>query len=106
MYSEFVTGVYSSEDLERYISNIGRKVRLSDRIKAPDNKILIVMSKASYIGGHTVLVHNWIKWDDTKQYSIAFTDSDDHRILSGTLSIVQEEILHISGEIICKRRKS
>ena len=77
MYSEFVTGVYSSEDLERYISNIGRKVRLSDRIKAPDNKILIVMSKASYTGGHTVLVHNWIKWDDTKQYSIAFTDSDD-----------------------------
>lgn len=77
MYSEFVTGVYSSEDLERYISNIGRKVRLSDKIKAPDNKVLIVMSKASYIGGHTVLVHNWIKWDDTKQYSIAFTDSDE-----------------------------
>ena len=72
MYSEFVTGVYSSEKLERYISNIGEKVKLSYNNKILNNKILIVMSKSYYVGGHTVLVHNWIKWDDTKQYSIVF----------------------------------
>lgn len=76
MYSEFVTGVYSSEKLEYYISNIGKEIKLSYNSKFSNNKILIVMSKAGYIGGHTVLVHNWIKWDDTRQYSIIFTDSN------------------------------
>ena len=99
MYSEFVTGVYSSEGLERYISNIGRKVRLSDKIKAPDNKVLIVMSKASYIGGHTVLVHNWIKWDNTKQYSIAFTDSDD----LDTPDFIMDAVYGSGGNIVYLR---
>lgn len=97
MYSEFVTGVYSSEKLERYISNIGEKVKLSYNNKILNNKILIVMSKSYYVGGHTVLVHNWIKWDDTKQYSIVFTDSNELDIPD----FISEVVNKSGGKIEC-----
>lgn len=97
MYSEFVTGVYSSEKLERYISNVGGKVKLSYNSKTSNNKILIVMSKAYYVGGHTVLVHNWIKWDDTKQYSVVFTDCNELDIPD----FINEVVNKSGGNIDC-----
>ena len=108
MYSEFVTGVYSSEKLERYISNIGEKVKLSYNNKILNNKILIVMSKSYYVGGHTVLVHNWIKWDDTKQYSIVFTDSNELDIpdfISEVVNKSRGKIECLKGNYIQKAQK-
>ena len=108
MYSEFVTGVYSSEKLERYISNIGEKVKLSYNNKILNNKILIVMSKSYYVGGHTVLVHNWIKWDDTKQYSIVFTDSNELDIPDFISKVVNKsggKIECLKGNYIQKAQK-
>lgn len=65
-YSEYITGVYSCNTLEQQIIEIGRKINYIPTKEASNKKILIVMSACSSVGGHTVLVHNWIKWDDEK----------------------------------------
>ncbi len=73
-YSEYITGVYSCNTLERQLIEIGKKINFVPTKAASNKKILIVMSACSPVGGHTVLVHNWIKWDDEKIYSIIFTN--------------------------------
>lgn len=97
MYSEYITGVYASEKLERYISDIGEKIKFSTRKQSQRNKNLIVMSKAEYIGGHTVLVHNWIKWDDKNQYTVVFTNMSRLDVPSFIEDIVQVS----GGKIVC-----
>lgn len=64
LYSEYVTGVYSSSILEKELSQIGNKIEIKNsENSSADNKYLFVMTKANNIGGHSVLVNNWILWD-------------------------------------------
>ncbi len=58
-YSEYITGVYSCNTLERQLIEIGKKINFVPTKAASNKKILIVMSACSPVGGHTVLVHNW-----------------------------------------------
>lgn len=75
LYSEYVTGVYSSSILEKELSQIGNKIEIKNsENSSADNKYLFVMTKANNIGGHSVLVNNWILWDKKNKYSIAFTE--------------------------------
>lgn len=97
MYSEYVTGVYSSDRLEQCISEIGSQVVCVKQGEVEKNKMLIVMSRAYYVGGHTVLVHNWIKWDDAKQYSIAFTESSSLDVPDFINDVVDES----GGQVVC-----
>ena len=97
MYSEYVTGVYSSDSLEQCISEIGNHVIHTKQGRVEKNKILIVMSRAYYIGGHTVLVHNWIKWDKAKQYSIVFTDSS----FLDVPDFINDAVDESGGQIVC-----
>lgn len=73
LYSEFVTGIYASNTLERTIQKCSNDIQFERSKTVKKDKVLIVMSEAAYIGGHTTLVHNWIQWDQQKSYSIVFT---------------------------------
>lgn len=97
MYSEYVTGVYSSKKLEQYVYNISKKIDMPIKNKILNHKVLIVMSRAYYVGGHTALVHNWIKWNNKKQYSIALTDSSALDIPDFINAIVNES----GGDVVC-----
>lgn len=97
MYSEYVTGVYSSKKLEQYVYNISQKIDMPIKNKILNHKVLIVMSRAYYVGGHTALVHNWIKWNNKKQYSIALTDSSALDIPDFINAIVNES----GGDVVC-----
>lgn len=104
MYAEYITGIYSSCFLEQQIIEIGKKIDYIP-LKVPLKKgnkrhILIVMSSCAATGGHTVLVHNWIKWDIENSYSIVFTKMDECQTPDFIRSIVQESggnITYLSG---------
>lgn len=55
LYSELVTGVYSSSKIEQIIADIGRQVEFVRTKKPKENEYLIVMTKAGSIGGHCVM---------------------------------------------------
>lgn len=76
MYSEYVTGLYASDTLEKKILEVSGNIHFLRTKPVQQGKILIVMTKAAYIGGHTLLVHNWVQRDKKNQYSIVFTDMD------------------------------
>ena len=99
MYSEYITGIYASDRLEKYIIDIANRKSLIklENFKRQKNHVLIVMSKAYYVGGHTALVHNWIKWDDKRNYSIVFTDSNRLDIPQ----FLEEDVSEAGGKIYC-----
>lgn len=108
MYAEYTTGVYSSDFLEQKLVEIGRKINFSPSGVLKDNQILVVMSACAAIGGHTVLVHNWIKWDDNNKYSIVFTDMDGVETPDFIKSVVQESggtLIYLSGSYLEKALK-
>lgn len=74
LYSELVTGVYSSSKLEQIIADVGRLVEYVQTEEPKKNEYLIVMTKAGGIGGHSVIANNWIEWDKKIKYSVVFTD--------------------------------
>lgn len=108
MYTEYVTGQYSSNDLEQMVIQISEKIDFVSSGKPEQDHVLIVMSIAGSIGGHTALVHNWIKWDDENQYSVAFTNMDRERVPDFIKEAVQSsggEIFHLSGDVIEKAKE-
>lgn len=80
MYSWYVTGIYSSNDLERQIVDLGQDITFHSLSEPQNDHILIVMTQAGATGGHTLLVHNWIKWDRKRTYSIVFTDMNEQYV--------------------------
>lgn len=100
MYAEYVTGVYSSNILEKYIIDFGKKLDFYPTKKAKDNEILIVMSACGAIGGHTLLVHNWISWDVGNCYSIVFTERNGFhppRFLKDAVKKSGGRIMYLAG---------
>lgn len=66
------------------------------------------MSACGVTGGHTVLVHNWIKWDNENSYSIVFTNMDDCQTPDFIKNIVQAsggELTYLSGSYMEKASK-
>lgn len=108
LYSEYVTGIYSSYLLENEIVKIGRKVSFSPTSKPQKGKMLHVMTKASNGGGHTTVVNNWIRWDKDRQYSIVFTDTQHNEIPSyiiETVSASQGNLVCLEGNYIEKAKQ-
>ncbi|MEY8377269.1 hypothetical protein AALD22_16040 [Lachnospiraceae bacterium 56-18] len=104
-YSEYITGVYSCNMLEQQIIEIGRKINYIPTKEASNKKILIVMSACSSVGGHTVLVHNWIKWDDEKSYSVVFTNMRESQTPDFIKKIVKlsgGSLIYLSGSYMEK----
>lgn len=97
MYSEYITGVYASRILEDQIIAIGRELVFKPDSMPDKNRILIVMSEAAMTGGHTVLVNNWVRWDDMNQYSLVFTNMYEPAIPM----FIREAIKNSGGKISC-----
>ncbi|MCI9488649.1 MAG: glycosyltransferase family 4 protein [Dorea sp.] len=97
MYAEYVTGVYASDVLEKQIVECGQNIEFSLSNKPRDKHILIVMTECGEVGGHTVLVHNWIDWDDENQYSIVFTDMNAIYIPKFIKKVVKKS----GGKMVC-----
>ncbi len=71
---DYITGYYSDDWIERQISKYGEDISFSEGETYVKDTALMVMTKASVTGGHTVLVNNWITFDERRKYSIVFTD--------------------------------
>lgn len=107
MYSWYVTGIYSSNDLERQIIELGKDITFHSVSEPQDDQILIVMTEAGDTGGHTLLVHNWIKWDTKRTYSLAFTDMNQQNVpvfIKKAVEISGGELFFLSGTEIEKAR--
>lgn len=107
MYSWYVTGIYSSNDLERQIIELGKDITFHSVSEPQDDQILIVMTEAGDTGGHTLLVHNWIKWDTKRTYSLAFTDMNEQNVpvfIKKAVEISGGELFFLSGTEIEKAR--
>lgn len=97
LYANYITGVYASDTLEHKIVEIGEKIEFKQTFEPLDNQVLIVMSKAYYIGGHTALVNDWIRCDNTKQYTIVFTKMNRRDIPC----FIEDAVRQSGGKIIC-----
>lgn len=97
LYSEYVTGIYSSNMLENEIIKIGRKIKFVPTVKPHKRKMLHVMTKAYNAGGHTTVVRNWIQWDKDRQYSMVLTDMKQEEVPSNVLEAVSAS----QGKLIC-----
>lgn len=105
MYSWYMTGIYSSNDLEQQIIELGKDITFHSVSKPQDDQILIVMTEAGDTGGHTLLVHNWIKWDTKRTYSLAFTDMNEQNVpvfIKKAVEISGGELFFLSGTEIKK----
>ncbi|MCI8938507.1 MAG: hypothetical protein HFH12_00730 [Dorea sp.] len=108
MYSTYITGVYSSNILEQQIIKLGKGINYQPCNEAQKGRILIVMSACADVGGHTVLVHNWIKWDDDHCYSIVFTNMDENQTPDFIRNVVEQSggtISYLSGSYTEKALK-
>ena len=97
IYSQFVTGIYSSWELETEIIRIGQKIEFFPTRKPAEGQSLHVMTKALWTGGHTVIVNNWIKLDKSTRYSIAFTDMN----YLDVPDFLKESVAESGGKILC-----
>lgn len=108
MYSWYVTGIYSSNDLEQQIIDLGNEITFHSVSEPQNDRLLIVMTQASASGGHTLLVHNWIKWDTKRTYSIVFTDMNEQNIpvfIKKAVEISGGELFFLSGTEVEKARE-
>ena len=99
LYSTYVTGVYSSSDLEKHLIDIGKNIqfKLREKNQKVHNNVLIVMTKGYYVGGHTVLVNNWIKYDCKRKYTVVFTDQSYLDVPKFIIEAVKQS----GGEVVC-----
>ncbi|MDQ1098537.1 MULTISPECIES: hypothetical protein [Chryseobacterium] len=70
------SGYYKSESLEILLSEIQKKIIVSPPLhkkKSKTGKILQICSKVYTSGGHSKLLYNWIKNDNTKKHTILST---------------------------------
>ncbi|MBE5936763.1 MAG: hypothetical protein E7265_01895 [Lachnospiraceae bacterium] len=105
LYSELVTGVYSNINLESELNRIGESIEYTGEYDVNSNHILIVMTKASSKGGHSVIANNWIKWDEKRIYSIAFTDMMYEKVpdfINRAVSASGGNVFRLSGKNIEK----
>ncbi len=101
IYAGYVTGVYSSDILEAEIIRIGKKIPFRPAEGPVRGRTLHVMTQGFAIGGHPVIVNNWIKWDKDTRSSIVFTDMPGTKIPD----FLKESVKKSGGEIFCINRR-
>ena len=61
------TGLFSSDKLENYLLDIAEDRELNLKDKFNTNTVLHVMTDCNILGGHTVVVNNWIEFSNKMQ---------------------------------------
>lgn len=107
LYSEFVTGVYSDNYLEDELNKLGKEIipRIHNNSENKTDKILFVMTQAYETGGHTVIVNNWIKWDNINDYDVILTNqkiSAAPKFLKECVDNAGGKIYSLEGDYISK----
>lgn len=108
IYSEYVTGKYSSDFLEQKLYKISNTITIELDKNPKENEYLFVMTKAGNIGGHAVIANNWIQWDKNIKYSIVFTDftaEDVPAFLNNAVKISGGKIFFLKGSYIEKAKQ-
>lgn len=108
IYSEYVTGKYSSDVLEQKLYKIGNTITIELDKDPKENEYLFVMTKAGNVGGHAVIANNWIQWDKNIKYSIVFTDftaKDVPVFLNNAVKISGGKIFFLKGSYIEKAKQ-
>ena len=109
LYSEYITGIYASMKLEEKVLEIGRRIQgLEPSEVTKENHILIVMTEAGRIGGHTAVVNNWVRHDKHHYYSLVFTSPAQFELPDYLVNSVETsggEIIKISDSGIMNRAK-
>lgn len=107
-YSVYVTGIYASLELENEIIKIGQSITFEKKREPKKNHILIVMTESGAVGGHSVLVNNWMRWDVENSYSVAFTNQNYEDVVDFIKISVESscgEIFCLEGDYISKTKK-
>ncbi len=109
LYAEYITGIYSSRELEEQVIKVGECLdeygQVSDSISG---HVLIVMTEAGSISGHTSLVNNWIAHDRQHVYSIIFTSPGIFSVPKSLEDIVNSSggrISYLNDQEIIERAK-
>lgn len=98
LYSLYITGQYASAKLEKELIAIGnRNIKFLPSRDAKKGRILIVMTVSANVGGHSVLVNNWIRWDNRHQYSVVFTEQEHNKVVE----FIRESVDVSNGKIYC-----
>lgn len=109
LYSSYVTGKYASEELEKEIITIGNSnIKFLPEREPKKNHILIVMTESANVGGHSVIVNNWMRWDTKNQYSVAFTEQDYNEVaefIKESVNISRGKIYCLKGDYIEKAKQ-
>lgn len=107
-YSVYVTGIYASLELENEIIKIGQSITFEKKREPKKNHILIVMTESGAVGGHSVLVNNWMRWDVENSYSVAFTNQNYEDVVDFIKISVESscgKIFCLEGDYISKTKK-
>lgn len=109
LYSIYVTGQYASKELEEEIIKIGNaNIKFSPERRSKKNHILIVMTISAEVGGHSVLVNNWMRWDAKNRYSVVFTEQNYDNVadfIKESVRISGGAIYSLDGDYILKARR-
>lgn len=108
LYSSYITGQYASSELEKEIIYISNKLPFVQKNKPNKNCILIVMTESGAVGGHSVLVNNWIRWDTENHYSVVFTEQGYSEVvdfIKESVSVSDGSIYCLEGDYITKAKK-
>lgn len=101
IYAGCVTGVYSSDVLEAELVRIGKDIPFRPAGGPVKGRTLHVMTQGFAIGGHPVIVSNWIRWDKDARSSIAFTDMPAAKVPD----FLKESVRESGGELFCINRR-
>ena len=99
LYAVYVTGIYSSVELENEIIKVGRNIIVSPYKPPKNKKILHVLTRGGNYGGHSVLACNFIKWDKEHESSVVFTDMEENEVPQ----IFRQAVMMSGGEIYTLR---
>lgn len=97
-----VTGIYSDPWIEKKIIEYSSKIEFHAEKATKKNTVLVVMTVASGIGGHTALINNWIRFDKNKTYTIVLTDCPQSVVPDFLIKTVKEsggEIYHLKSTV-------
>lgn len=96
-YMSCETGIYIDVDLEEQICKLASLVPNKNIKKNDEADILIVMSEAATVGGHSVIASNWPKWDEDNTYSLVTTRQN----IEDIPLFLKDSINETGGQIYC-----
>ena len=101
---QFHAGRFADGELENRLLDLGRELSCTSDVSGTSERlafrtssrrrVLHVATKVFGVGGHTRMMHNWIRFDRTSEYSVAVLEQDS----SAVPSWLQAAVLQSGGQ--------